>query len=97
MADVVIEPEIRMSLRRSGVRRKALKYLVGIYPRKKCASEITEGTERGINEVCGALNGVFNRYKKENSLITFALVKKEKINGMYFYSATESGCRSLID
>ena len=86
--------KIRISLRKSKVRREVLRYLVEIYPKKVYASEIVVATGIGINDVYGALNGVLNRYKKGNSLVSLGLVTKEKTNGICFYSATELGCRS---
>jgi hypothetical protein len=100
MVDVGLRPEVRVSLRKSKVRREVLGYLVNIHPKKAYASEIAAETEIGINDVYGALNGVLNRYKKENSLVSLGLVTKEKTNDICFYSATELGCRScrsLID
>jgi len=99
MTNAGLGPEVRVSLRKSKVRRKVLEYLVNIYPKKVYASEIAEETEIGLNDVYGALNGVLNRYKKENSLVSLGLVTKEKTNGMCFYFATEKGkkmWRSLI-
>jgi len=36
-----------------------------------------------INEVCGALNGSSNRYKKEISLVELGLVEKEEREGVW--------------
>jgi predicted transcriptional regulator with HTH domain len=94
MTNAGLGPEVRVSLRKSKVRREVLEYLVNIYPKKVYASEIAEETEIGLNDVYGALNGVLNRYKKENSLVSLGLVTKEKTNGICFYFATELGCRS---
>jgi len=91
MTDMVWDAEVRFSLRKSKVRRMVLRYLIDIYPKKVYASEIAKETDLRINEVCGALNGSSDRYKKESSLVELGLVEKDEREGTCFYSATERG------
>jgi len=91
MTDTVWDAEVRISLRKSKVRREVLRYLVEIHPKKVYASEIVKETDLRINDVCGALNGSSNRYKKESSLVELGLVEKDEREGTCFYSATERG------
>ncbi|MEA1993358.1 MAG: archaellum operon transcriptional activator EarA family protein [Euryarchaeota archaeon] len=83
------DAKIRFSLRRSGVRREVLNYLVNIYPQKSYPAEIARKIDFRLNEVCGALNGAPGRYKKENSLINLSLVKKDERKHSYLYTATD--------
>ncbi len=79
------------SLRKSKNRRAVLNYLVKIYPKKAYASEIARRTGVRLNEVCGALKGSPNRYKKKYSLVELDLVRLEEENGRSLYFATELG------
>ena len=56
MIDMVWDAEVRISLRKSKIRRIVLKYLVDIYPKKSYVSEIAKETDLRRNEVSGALN-----------------------------------------
>jgi len=94
MVKGVCSTELIISLRKSKVRQMVLEYLVSIYPEKSYPSEIARETGLGINEVYGDLNGVSNRYKKENSLVNLNLVKKERKNNIWVYSATDLGCET---
>jgi len=94
MADKVCDAELIFSLRKSKVRQIVLEYLVSIYLKKSYPSEIARETGLGINEVYGALNGVSNRYKKENSLVNLNLVKKERKDNICVYHATDLGCKT---
>jgi predicted transcriptional regulator with HTH domain len=99
MTKTTYEIEFKLCLRKSKARRLVLTYLADIYPRRSYPSEIAREIGLGVNEVFGALNGVRNRYKKEYSLVNLNLVKKEKRNRIYLYSATDLGCdvyRTLI-
>jgi predicted transcriptional regulator with HTH domain len=91
MIDTVWDAEVIFSLRRSKVRRDVLAYLVSVYPKYSYISEIARETELRINEVCGALNGSSNRYKKEISLVELGLVEKEEREGVWLYAATDAG------
>jgi len=94
MVDKVCDAELIFSLRKSKVRQIVLEYLVSIYPKKTYASEIARETGFGVNNVYGALNGVSNRYKKENSLVNLSLVKQERKNNISIYYATNLGCKT---
>ncbi|MEA1993852.1 MAG: archaellum operon transcriptional activator EarA family protein, partial [Euryarchaeota archaeon] len=61
------DAKIRFSLRRSGVRREVLKYLVSIYPKKSYPAEIARRIDLQRNDVYGALIGSRRRYRKESS------------------------------
>jgi len=95
----VCDPKIILALRTSKLRWHVLDYLVRIHPEGSYPSEIARNTGLRANEVYGVLNGVTNRYKKENSLVNLNLVKRERKNNMWIYYATDLGCktcRSLI-
>jgi predicted transcriptional regulator with HTH domain len=83
--------KIVLSLRRSTVRQKVLAYLVSIHPQKSYPAEIARKTNLRRNEVCGALNGTRERYRKESSLIYLGLVEKEEYSNMCMYKSTEKG------
>ena len=94
MTDKVCDAELIILLRKSKVRQMVLEYLVSISPESSYPSEIARETGLGINEVYGALNDVSNRYKKENSLVNLNLVKQERKNNIWVYSATDLGCET---
>ncbi|MEA1993728.1 MAG: archaellum operon transcriptional activator EarA family protein [Euryarchaeota archaeon] len=84
--------KIRVSLRRSKLRREVLIYLVDIHPKKAYTAEISKEAELRSTDVCGALNGLSDRFKKERSLVNLGLVKRTKEGDHWFYWATETGC-----
>jgi predicted transcriptional regulator with HTH domain len=94
MAEVQ-EPVAIFSLRKSRIRRIVLGYLISIYPSRSYASEIARKTRLRATDVCGALNGLPDRFKKENSLVDLNLVEKTEKDDYIFYRATEFGAKTL--
>ncbi len=90
-----LEPVAIFALRKSRIRREVLGYLINIYPSKSYASEIARKTQLRTTDVCGALNGLSDRFKKENSLVDLNLVEKTKKDNYIFYRATELGAKTL--
>jgi predicted transcriptional regulator with HTH domain len=91
----VSEPTAIFALRKSRIRREVLGYLISIYPSRSYASEIARQTRLRATDVCGALNGLSDRFKKENSLVDLNLVEKTEKDNYIFYRATELGARTL--
>ena len=91
MLDKVCDAELIILLRKSKTRRMVLGYLAGIYPKKSYAAEIARKTDLRPTDVCGALNGVPNRFKKENSLVELGLVEKHEEKDGCLYSTTKEG------
>lgn len=69
-----------------------LEYLVSIYPEKSYPSEIARKTDLRSTDVCGALNGLSHRFKRENSLVNLNLVEKSEKKDVCLYGATKIGC-----
>ena len=92
MITTVHDPEVVAPLRKSKVRRTVLSYLVSIYPHYSYPSEIARNADLRPTDVCGVLNGLSDRYKKENSLVDLGLVEKSRKKNGHFYNATEMGC-----
>jgi len=90
----VLEPVAIFSLRKSRVRRKVLGYLLSIYPSRSYPSEIARKTRLRTTDVCGALNGLSDRFKKENSLVDLNLVEKTERDKYVFYRATQFGAKT---
>ena len=95
MTDTVWDAKIRISLRKSKIRRTVLEYLVSVYPKKAYVAEVARETDLRPTDVCGVLNGLSDRFKKENSLVDLGLVKKHEEKDTCLYSATEVGCEIL--
>jgi predicted transcriptional regulator with HTH domain len=70
-----------------------LEYLVSIHPKKSYPSEIARKINLRSTDVCGALNGVSHRFKKENSLVNLNLVEKSEEKDVFLYSTTKLGCK----
>jgi len=81
------------SLRKSRMRRKVLEYLISIHPAQSYPSEIARKIRISSTDVCGALNGVPNRFREENSLVSLGLVERTEENDGRRYGVTERGCR----
>ncbi len=89
-----LEPVAVFALRKSRIRRLVLGYLLSIYPGRSYASEIARKTQLRVTDVCGALNGLSDRFKKETSLVDLNLVEKTEKDNYIFYKATELGART---
>jgi predicted transcriptional regulator with HTH domain len=91
----VSHPVAIFALRKSKIRREVLGYLISIYPSRSYASEIARKSQLRVTDVCGALNGLSDRFKKENSLVDLNLVEKTERDNYVFYRATELGVKTL--
>jgi len=88
----VKRPLVIRALRRSNVRKKIAEYLFDINPSSSYTSEIAYNVKTTPTNVIGALRGMGNRYKKEESLLNLDIVE-EKIGGknVKLYSLTDFG------
>ena len=85
-------PLVMRALRRSNIRKKIADYLFDISPSCSYTSEIAYNVKTTPTNVIGALRGMGNRYKKEESLLNLDIVE-EKIGGknVKLYSLTDFG------
>jgi len=93
MTSTVCDGEVIFLLRKSKTRQMVLEYLVSTYPEKSYPSEIARKINLRSTDVCGALNGVSHRFKKENSLVNLNLVEKSEEKDVFLYGATKLGCK----
>jgi len=93
MTDTVWDAEVIILLRKSKTRQMVLEYLVSIHPEKSYPLEIARKINLRSTDVCGALNGVSHRFKKENGLVNLNLVEKIEEKGVFLYGATKLGCK----
>ncbi len=85
-------PLVVRSLRRSNIRKKIAEYLFEISPSCSYTSEIAYNVKTTPTNVLGAIRGMGNRYKKDESLIDLGLVEEKKSNkNIKFYSLTPLG------
>ena len=66
------------ALRRSNVRRKITEYLNEISPNTSYTSEIAYHIGATTSNVIGALRGIEERYREEESLIQLNMVEEKK-------------------
>ena len=85
-------PLVIRALRRSNVRKKIAEYLFEISPSSSYTSEIAYNVKTTPTNVIGALRGMGNRYKKEESLLSLDIVE-EKSGGknIRLYGLTSYG------
>jgi len=88
--------EVLAKVKRSRIRREALKYLVTRYPEMVTASSMAFELRAHLIDVCGILHGALPRYREEDSLVALGLVDEVVKVGGYahnrtFYKATEYG------
>lgn len=87
-----IRPLIVRSLRRSNVRKKITEYLFDISPSGSYTSEIAYNVKTTPTNVIGAIRGMGNRYKKEESLIDLDIVELiESTSNIKIYKLTDFG------
>ncbi len=87
-----IRPLIVRSLRRSNVRKKITEYLLDISPSGSYTSEIAYNVKTTPTNVIGAIRGMGNRYKKEESLIDLDIVELiESTSNIKIYKLTDFG------
>jgi len=80
------------ALRRSSIRRKITKYLFDISPNSSYISEIAYNVKTTPTNVIGALRGMGNRYKEEESLLTLNMVEEIKSGkNIKLYGLTDFG------
>ena len=85
-------PLVVRSLRRSNIRKKIAEYLFDISPSCSYTSEIAYNVKTTPTNVIGAMRGMGNRYKEDESLIGLGLVEeKESGKNIRFYSLTSLG------
>jgi predicted transcriptional regulator with HTH domain len=88
----MLRPLIVRSLRRSNVRKKIAEYLFEISPSGSYTSDIAYNIKTTPSNVIGALRGMNDRYKKDDSLLGLNLV--EQISGgknIKLYRMTDFG------
>jgi hypothetical protein len=74
-----IRPLVIRSLRRSNIRKKIAEYLFEISPSGSYTSEIAYNVKTTPTNVLGAIRGMGERYREEESLINLDIV--EQIHG----------------
>lgn len=87
-----IRPLVIRSLRRSNIRKKIAEYLFEISPSGSYTSEIAYSIKTTPTNVIGAIRGMGERYKEDESLIDLGIV--EQVTGgkdVKLYKLTELG------
>ncbi|MEM0493144.1 MAG: archaellum operon transcriptional activator EarA family protein [Candidatus Thermoplasmatota archaeon] len=85
-------PYVVRALRRSEIRRKIAKHLFDISPSGNYISNIAYQINTTPTNVIGALRGLNNRYKKEESLLGLDIVEEiTGVNNIKLYRITEFG------
>jgi predicted transcriptional regulator with HTH domain len=87
-----IRPLVIRSLRRSNIRKKIAEYLFEISPSGSYTSEIAYSIKTTPTNVIGAIRGMGDRYKENESLIDLGIV--EQFTGgknVKIYKLTEMG------
>jgi len=90
----LLRPLVVRSLRRSNVRKKIAKYLFDISPSGSYTSEIAYNVKTTPTNVIGAIRGMNQRYRPEESLIELQLVEQIKGIGskeLKIYRLTDFG------
>jgi predicted transcriptional regulator with HTH domain len=86
------------ALRRSRVKRDVLSYLCSIYPESAYPALIADAVGASYENVVGALRGLGERYRREDSLLGLGLVEEVSIGRAKFYRVRDGAveiCRSL--
>lgn len=87
-----IRPLVIRSLRRSNIRKKIAEYLFEISPSGSYTSEIAYSIKTTPTNVIGAIRGMGDRYKEDESLIDLGIV--EQVTGgkdVKLYKLTDMG------
>jgi predicted transcriptional regulator with HTH domain len=71
-----LRPLVVRSLRRSNIRKRIAEYLLEISPSGSYTSDIAYNCQTTPTNVIGAIRGMGQRYKKEESLIGLELVEQ---------------------
>lgn len=69
-------PLVIRALRRSNIRKKIAEYLFDISPSYSYTSEIAYNIKTTPTNVIGALRGMGNRYREEESLLNLKIVEE---------------------
>jgi len=87
-----IRPLVVRSLRRSSIRKKITEYLFEISPSGSYTSEIAYNVKTTPTNVLGAIRGMGDRYKKDESLIGLNIVEQVESNhNVKIYKLTDFG------
>ena len=70
-------PLVIRSLRRSNIRKKIAEYLFDINPSCSYTSEIAYNVKTTPTNVIGAIRGMGNRYKEEESLLSLDIIEEK--------------------
>jgi predicted transcriptional regulator with HTH domain len=91
-----LRPIVIRSLRRSNIRKKISEYLFDISPSGSYTSEIAYNVKTTPTNVLGAIRGMGDRYKVEESLIGLNIVEQiESSSNVKIYKLTDFG-REII-
>jgi len=92
-----LRPLVIRSLRRSSIRKKIAEYLFEISPSGSYTSEIAYNVKTTPTNVLGAIRGMGDRYKVDESLIGLNIVEKiESNSNVKIYKLTKFG-KEIID
>jgi len=87
-----LRPLVIRSLRRSSIRKKIAEYLFEISPSGSYTSEIAYNVKTTPTNVLGAIRGMGDRYKVDESLTGLNIVEKiENNSNVKIYKLTEFG------
>jgi predicted transcriptional regulator with HTH domain len=87
-----LRPLIIRSLRRSNIRKKIAEYLFEISPSGSYTSEIAYNIKTTPTNVLGAIRGMGDRYKVDESLIGLKIVEQVKSSrDVKLYKLTDFG------
>ena len=87
-----IRPLVIRSLRRSNIRKKIAEYLFEISPSGSYTSEIAYNIKTTPTNVIGAIRGMGERYKEDESLIGLNIVEQvTRGKDVKIYQLTDSG------
>ena len=90
-------PYVVRALRRSNVRKKIAEYLFEISPSASYTSEIAYNVKTTPTNVIGAIRGMGDRYKEDESLIALDIVEEKSTDSnMRLYGLTSFG-REVIE
>jgi predicted transcriptional regulator with HTH domain len=90
----ILKPLVIRSLRRSSVRKKIADYLFDISPSGSYTSEIAYNIKTTPTNVIGAIRGMNERYRDDESLLSLSLVEQVaggKHQDIKLYRITEFG------
>ena len=84
------------ALRRSNVRKKIAEYLSDISPNYSYTAEIAYHVRTTPSNVIGAIRGMEERYKEDESLLTLEIVQEKSCgNNVRLYGITDFGKEML--